>query len=325
LNPDYPAFGEKLLRDEWFREKARAGEAWFRQLDQSPEGFLKDLSARIHPTSLLGRYFEALLSFWVREYLKPESFRASVPVHERERSKSAHGRRTIGEFDFLFKARSPDALLERPQHWEASVKFYLFCGNNPEQGLEMSSFYGTFMRDRLDLKVHRIFDHQLKLGENPEAHSLLASMGLEDLQPRAWVKGMLFYPSESDWRNHLHPPEVSPHHLRGWWTRAGEMVIPTQSGAPQDSAYRRTLWALLPKYRWLSPCLVQSGDREGISALLTLEQMKSHCQSHFSEHLSPLMWAELCEDPATKAWVEVHRGIVVQSKYGLDTGSISTQ
>jgi hypothetical protein len=304
LNPDHAGFSNRLLRDEWFQQCARQGEAWFLELDKSPETFLEDLKKRLPPSTLLGRYFEALLSFWIREYLRPEVFHSGVPVHERERSESGQGRKTVGEFDFLFQLpQGPQAF-----HWEASVKFYLFSGETPEQARQMSFYHGTYLKDRLDIKVHRIFDHQLKLSENREAKPLLERLGLAHLETRAWVKGVLFYPSQSDWKNHEHPPEISAHHSRGWWTEADVLDVPVQG--------LENRWVLLPKYRWLSPVVIDPAihpNTQTEQALLTFAEMKDQCRTHFSEHLSPLMWAELSFEPSIQAWLEVSRGLVVHA------------
>jgi hypothetical protein len=296
LNSSHPAFAGQLLQDEWFQELSRQSKDWFKHYDLDPTPLLDDLKNRENPTTLLGRYFEALVSFWIRNYLRPEFFRAGVPVHEREGLKASHGRRTIGEFDFLFR------LAAQTVHWEASVKFYLFYRETAEQAREMSSYIGTFVRDRLDIKVGRMFGHQLKLSETPDGKAALAHLGLAEPQAKAWVKGMLFYPAQSDWKNHLYPAEVSPHHSRGWWTQADELDIPTQ-----DTSNR---WVLLPKYRWLSPVIIPSGgDPE--QPLLTLQMMRDFCVTHFSEHLQPLMWAEVAQDQLTQNWCEVSRGLVV--------------
>jgi hypothetical protein len=306
LNPECPAFAGRLLRDEWFQEKAREGEEWFRRCDQNPTALLEDLKTRENQTMLLGRYFEALLSFWIREYLKPEAFYGGVPVHEHERSKPGQGRNTVGEFDFVFKLPGCGATPPQTFHWEASVKFYLFAGETPDQALKMNHYFGTFHRDRLDIKVAKIFDHQLKLGERPDGETVLAYLGLPHPLAQAWVKGMLFYPANSDcpggWKNHAHPLEVSPHHLKGWWTHINELDVPVEN--PDDR------WVILPKARWLSPAMVQPqyGDEQ---KLFTLDEMKAHCQAYFAEHLSPLMWAEVSWNETSQAWCEVNRGLVV--------------
>ncbi len=312
LNPDYPAFADHLLRDEWFQENAQQGEKWFQACDENPKTLLEDLRNRKNPTTLLGRYFEALLSFWIREYMKPEAFRAGVPVHEHEASKPGQGRNTIGEFDFVFRLTGENPVLPQTYHWEASVKFYLFCGENIEQARQMNHYFGTYLKDRLDIKVGRIFNHQLKLSESLDGRNLLAHLGFFDPQPKAWIKGMLFYPAQSDWRNHPYPPEIAAHHSRGWWTQANELDVLAEN---IDNR-----WIILPKYRWLSPAVIYS-SAENDQKLLTLDEMKDHCGKHFSEHLSPLMWAETKWDSQDQAWREVGRGLVVH--FGWRAGALS--
>lgn len=302
LNPDFPAFQDKLLKDEWFQEKAEAGREWFKNCDANPNALLDDLNNRENQTALLGRYFEALLSFWIREYLKPETFFDGIAVHEHEISRPGQGRNTIGEFDFLFRLPSQSGAPSAAVHWEASVKFYIFCGDTIDQAKQMNHYFGTFLRDRLDIKVGKIFNHQLKLGETPDGQCHLAHLGLSNPQVKAWVKGMLFYPLKSDWRNHPHPAEISPQHMRGWWTQANDLEVPVENSNDR--------WVLLPKHRWLSPAVIDP-KRSGEEGLFRLDEMKEQCRKHFAEHLSPQMWAELTWDSDQQVWREANRGLVV--------------
>lgn len=296
LNPEHPAFADKLLSDEWFQKKASEGEEWFYRYDQNPAALLEDLKTRENQTMLLGRYFEALLSFWIRDYLKPEVFYGGIPVFEHKPSKVGQGRNTIGEFDFLFKTLSSQIY-----HWEAAVKFYICAAQTPEQSLKMDHYFGTFLKDRLDIKITKIFQHQLKLSGNLDGERTLAYLELPKPQPKAWVKGMLFYPAQTHWKNHPYPNEVSPHHQRGWWTEANALDIPAENINDR--------WVILPKHRWLSPAMVRPGDED--PKLFTLGEMQEHCQKHFSEHVAPLMWAEVSWDESTQTWHEVNRGLVV--------------
>lgn len=304
LNSESSVFLGRIVKDQWFQEKAAEAREWFKLCDQKPAALLEDLKNRNIAVTVVGRYFEALLSFWIREYLKPESFYGGIPVQEYEPSKPGQGRNTIGEFDFLFRLAEKGVAAPQTYHWEAAVKFYIFAGDTIDQARKANHYFGTFLRDRLDIKIEKIFGHQLKLSEKLDGQHVLAHLGIQSPQVQAWVKGMLFYPLRKDWRHHPHPIEVSPHHLRGWWTEASDLDLPTENPDAR--------WIHLPKYRWLSPAVVDP-KKDGTEGLFKFHEMKDWCQKHFSEHLSPLMMAELRWNSSAQVWHEVNRGLIVYS------------
>lgn len=230
---------------------------------------LEDYITRHSRSHRLGVYFETLVSFWLSELLKFRDMRKNVPV------RSAVDGRTVGEFDFLFRDPTQSALT----HWETAVKFYLYL---PED----QRFHGPAGKDRLDLKLSRLFDHQLRL-------SNAAGLG-EPVLARAFVKGRLFYPLENDWRLAETAKGLSPRHLRGWWTRSVDSAILAHS--PQ------TRWAVLSRYEWLSPVLT--------SAPLDQEEFAARVRLQFELHLEPVMVAAL-ERHGDNLWVESSRGVIV--------------
>jgi hypothetical protein len=50
--------------------------------------------------------------------------------------------------------------------------------------------------------------------------------------------------------------------------------------------------------------------------------MKEQCRKHFSEHLSPQMWAELTWDSDQQVWREVNRGLIVYSGWLAAAGGV---
>ena len=173
------------------------------RLDQDPRPLLEWLES-MPGSVLLGRYFEALLGFWIRYLVGASRMEASFKI--------LRERQVIGELDFVFEPPGTEKLL----HWEAAVKFYLCTASTPEGGRRADAFLGTMTKDRLDKKLAKLFDQQLEMPHGPEGRKQLQAAGYEQSpESRLFMKGALFYPAERDWRHHPHPPEVSPGHLRG--------------------------------------------------------------------------------------------------------------
>jgi hypothetical protein len=250
-------------------------------LDRDPAELAAWLAAG-DPSHLLGRYFEGLVGYWIRHLLGARRFAQSI--------KALNGRQVVGELDFVFEDGSGQL-----QHWESSVKFYLCAAETPEGGRRADSFLGTMTRDRLDKKLARLFDRQLGMPATSEGKEALRAAGFGDalLKSRLLMKGALFYPLERDWRTHPHPPEVSPAHLRGWWSR----VL-----APGEA------WVVLGRRRWLSPFFAPAAD-EGFAPLSRAE-LEARVAAHFAESRTAFMVAAV-ERGAEGAWREAHRGLVV--------------
>lgn len=248
------------------------------ELDRDPSELETWLSAgdRSH---LLGRYFETLSGYWIRKLLGARRFAQSIKV--------LRGKVTVGELDFVFEdARG--AL----QHWEVSVKFYLCTASTPEEGLRADTFLGTMTRDRLDKKFARVFSHQLPMPRSVEGQEALRAAGFDGgaLQTRLLMKGALFYPYGPAWRTHPHPPEVSPAHLRGWWSKE----------LPEGES-----WVVLDRRKWLSPFFAPAHF-----VPLSRAELLSRISAHFEQERTAFMLATV-ERGAEGAWREAHRGLLV--------------
>jgi hypothetical protein len=204
---------------------------------------------------------------------------------------SAGKRQTRGEFDFLFASAD-----ERDwRHWEVAVKFYLF---SPESN-QVGYWIGPGGHDRLDIKLSRLYDHQLKLGSSVQGQQQLQQLGIDSVQTQAWIKGYLFYPPA------VARPEtdevklgISPRHLSGWWLRQGATSLPVTSN---DSR-----WWVAPKHRWLSPALMAES---AAADLLSLPEVMDFCASHFAASQKSLLLVEMEHDGGH--WCELDRGFVV--------------
>ncbi len=243
-----------------------------------------DSQSRLAGLPRLGRYSERLLEILIKELISPENFAANLPVRE--------GKNTLGEFDFVFRQG------EVTEHWEAAIKFYLAVP--PDQGLlSTRSFVGPSLRDRMDLKLTKIFDHQLALAHRPVGANVLAENGFEVPISRAFIKGMLFYP-KSDPRtiaqNWSLPPEISPRHARGWWAMVREL-----------ESFSEGTFVVLPRLSWISEFRIETGLPP--DSQMDLRQLIRFCDSS----PDPVCVAEL--EREGDGWVEKSRGFVVANDW----------
>lgn len=281
-----------LVSDEWCQQTYSANVDYLHLLDKNPQPLLDYLSGL--KSYRLGFYFEALLAFWLEHILQSQPFKKNVPVFQ---ALEKGGRKTLGEFDFLFGQENEPRL----QHWEATVKFYLYHKNKKGD----VRWFGPAGQDRLDIKLARIFDHQLKLSKTKEARSVVESILGSPVHPMAFIKGYLFYPagegqgmlSGKAFTESYPACEISSRHLRGWWLRQGE--------APLPKRFASSRWVVLPKLHWLSMawCAGESDQ------LLDDGQAVTFCENHFSGSTSAILFAEM--QPESGGWFEVQRGFVV--------------
>lgn len=236
--------GIRWLNAAWCERAYRESLDWLASLDRDPAPLLTALSQRGDPR--LGSYFEALLAFWLSWEDNPlyRLVGRNLPV----RSKNL----TLGELDFLVEERQSGEL----QHWEVAVKFYLGVAS----GGELKHWVGPGLKDRLDLKVQRLLEHQLALTHTPEGRGLIRHLGLVSPTPVCLLKGRLFYPPQAgtEWAPH----SAAPGHPRGWWLpQAGFLTHYGDAGLH---------WIRLPKEHWLTEVAppVRIGEVQSASALV---------------------------------------------------------
>ena len=259
---------------------------WLQFLDTSPEALAQWL--QINKAQRLGYYFEHLVAFWLKERIADEYFASHVRVFEEKR--------TTGEFDFLFKSAGSDTLV----HWETAVKFYL-CYKAAD---EKVWWYGPNAQDRLDIKLDRVFDHQLKLSDSPQGKALLKQKGFETVRAQTFFKGYLFYPVGNDWRNPQSLPEtIAPGHLTGWWTSVNQFELPDH-----EPDHR---WMVLPRLEWLAPKIIT--EEQG-SKLMDTQHMLGLVGQHFDRAQQPLLLAQMLEGE-NACWEEKSRGFVVDAAW----------
>ena len=290
-------FGSRIESDADLQNRFVRFRDVISDLDQNPRDLLEFLKQR--PTGgRLGRYFENLLQYYLLHLEGVTKHALNLQVRE--------GRRTVGELDLVFKIGQT-----LPVHWEASVKFYLCSTESPAEAVDPQFFMGTLVHDRLDRKIKKLFESQLRLPDHPEAREKLRELGLEAPRSRAIMKGFFFYPSRTDWPRAAHPAEVSTNHLRGWWTTASRLEIPKFD---QDSRY-----IVLPFARWLAPFDGRVEPHE----LIQLDELQWKVRRLFDSSWArpvnyELMIAEVAvkEETSEGPWVtERSRGNILHPKW----------
>ncbi len=286
--------GQALVTDDWCRCVYTTYENHLHELDENPTPLLDELSTC--KSHRLGIYFEHLLRYWLKTILCVQQLQHNVPIFQLQKT---GGKRTLGEFDFLFRMDNGKPM----QHWEVAVKFYL--QKTDDEG--RSRWMGPADQDRFDIKLDRLFQHQLKLADFPEAQASLLHMAAGSVQPSAFIRGYLFYPLDEAGRFSSGltdtvdpvPYVLSANHHKGWWLHWKKMPVPTTIADVR--------WVILPKYRWLSPvCYGQAEE-----TLLDTSALTAYCETHFRHQDNPLLVVELSWQ--FTAWLEVSRGFVLAS------------
>lgn len=285
--------GVGLVDDEWCLHSYQQQRQRLAALDADPQPLLHWLAeGKIRGNShRLGVYFESLVGFWLHSLLGADPFYHNVPVYGQDADQR---RQTRGEFDFLFAMPG----FASWQHWEVAVKFYL-CHR---AGAGAVRWIGPGAHDRLDIKLSRLYGHQLKLADSAQGQQLIRQLGADAVQSQAWVKGYLFYPPSLADHASLATFEtaqgISPGHLSGWWIRQGESPLPMTTPLSR--------WWPLPKRRWLSSALITEAEH---CELLSLQQINELCATHFDGSQRSLLLAEMVYEAGS--WQEISRGFVV--------------
>jgi len=254
---------------------------WFAALEAGGEALDADPAL---PRGL-GHYAEELVAAFLRHALPRSSLKVGVPVRR------AGGGATSGEFDFL--AIDPDGAAF---HLEMACKFYLARGADPS----LVDFIGTNPHDRLDAKRDKLLGDQRAIAASDEGRRVLARLGVTGtLRSRALLCGRLFYPV-GVWPPPRVPAGIAPDHPHGWWTVAGEPVLP-------PAIDRDERWLLVGKREWMAP----TWRPNGASDLLRRDEVGASIASR----RSPRTLVQ-CIPAGAGTLHEVSRGMVVDRPPG---------
>ncbi|WP_143730486.1 DUF1853 family protein [Microbulbifer sp. GL-2] len=228
--PRLPAARRKQLLDYFSSPQVH------KRLSPQLDAFLHNYSEH-KPTSRLGVYFEQLWAFAFEHHHDYQLVHHNLPLRT--------AGQTLGELDFVVRYLPADTC----EHWEVAVKFYL--------QLPGPYWIGPGLKDRLDIKLKRMAQHQLPFIRRPEVESLLQDMGLNIDRQWAQIPGRLF--------KALGTPkaQASRKSSRGdshYWWATPDSFIDYFNTSPH---YQDLSWLHLPKCVWLAP--LQRGLAEGYS------------------------------------------------------------
>lgn len=234
---------------------------WLARLERrSPEVFAIDRDG----FRQLGIYFEALIAFlfsrgWQDGVVPYRLLGRNIQVCE--------GNVTVGELDMLLEDTRGVCV-----HLECAVKYYL--AHRPEIG-NWRNWIGPNGRDRLDIKLQRLLNHQLVLTKHPAAHPLLASRGLDakNISCKYFLRGMFFPHPDS---SHCLPAQAHPAVLTGRWLHQ-EPFVARYGENPLD-------WAGLSKINWLGAAKIRR-DQTGSTVNRLPKMLVRNIDGDTLEHL----------------------------------------
>jgi len=284
LDETWAAYAGRVVDDAWCRAQLITCFPWLAGLDNDPHS-LHDFIAQ-RPTRRLGQYFESLIAFWLAHIPDTQMIATNLQVQ--------NAQRTLGEYDFLFRDADGNTC-----HWETAVKFYL----QAEPLFEQHAFIGLAVRDRLDIKLDRVFQHQLELGHTPAGRAALPT-GVVLKKTQAFIKGYLFYPATQAGKifSPITPiPGVSDNHLSGWWIRHPVGSLPQTTS---DS-----YWTILPRLRFLAPVHLDAQ-----ASVMKQTEICAALDAHFAVSDESVQVIELQRN-MDNSWREATRGFVRCSKW----------
>lgn len=244
---------------------------WLARLDADPTGLDAALGTRTH--TRLGLYAEKLMAFYFAQQGRLVAHGLQIRAARND---------TVGEFDFLLDA-GPHAV----EHIEFATKFYLLDG---DAGRQFDALVGPNLADSLGVKMRKVFERQLALGQHPAAQPLLPR---PVTRAQALVKGWLFYPSGS-WPA---MQGIAAGHCRGFWCALDE--FDAQAGEE---------FLILPKLQWLAPFRAYSA-----AWMLDRAQLIQELEEQFSTSGTPVLVAIVRRQG--EVIEEVERGFIVPNDW----------
>lgn len=242
---------------------------WLAELDRSPAPLLAWLDAA--PSRRLGLYFERLWQFFLEQDPAVELVAHNLPVRD--------GGRTLGEFDCLYYCHRR----QRHVHLELAVKFYLAHSAGTQSPSPRDCWLGPDSRDRLDLKLQRLLDHQTRLSLHPQGRAVLAKLGIESPLMEMELKGYLFRPIQQSEQTTGPPAGFNARCRLSGWLRMAELEARMASADSAGGRYQR-----LPRLHWLAPACVED-PRDALSG----EALLTGLREHFAARRGPQLIAGL--------------------------------
>ncbi|MBU24832.1 MAG: hypothetical protein CMD99_02255 [Gammaproteobacteria bacterium] len=181
----------------------------------------------------LGRRFEGLLTALLEQSDACKLLKHGLIVR--------HNRQTIGEIDYLIEL--PSSIL----HLEVAIKFYAGV-SKPGGPDNTTSWIGPSCRERLDLKINHLLNHQLNICSTEFGQRTLRASGLPvPHSSLGLIYGYLIQP----WRELTKIPQKTMQINRACWTTHSEALSAIRHlSRPYSSDYG---WTLLERDQWIAP------------------------------------------------------------------------
>lgn len=181
----------------------------------------------------LGRRFESLLTAMLEQSDACKLLKHGLVVRD--------NKQTVGEVDYLIEL--PDSVL----HLEVAIKFYAGIGK-PSDPASAKSWIGPSCRDRLDLKINHLLNHQLTLCSTEFGQRALSMSGLPLPQSSlGLIYGYLIQP----WQQINEIPQQTKQFGRAFWTTHSEALAAMRHlSRPYSTDYG---WTLLERDQWIAP------------------------------------------------------------------------
>jgi uncharacterized protein len=231
----------------------------------------------------LGYYFEALIGTWLN---MDQDFQL-----EAQNLVISEDKITLGEIDFLLI----NNIDKTHYHWESAIKFYLYDS-------ESKQYIGPGGIDRLDLKVTKLFDHQLKLTQHEAFKN--HKLGLKDVEytPQCLLKGKLFYRPEDIESTLENTIGLNKNHLTGLWLYNRDV------DSYFASAHGR--WVILPSFYWLSEASILWHELDPLET----DSVIGHIKKHFKFEKKPLSLAYF-ENKLNNGWQLIQQTFIVHDDW----------
>lgn len=259
---------------------------WLSDLDTHPEELHACLNLQVNRR--LGRYAEHLMAFY---------FMHEGSLLEHGLQLRGANQETVGEFDFLLK--QGNAIL----HVELATKFYLLGTriDFSEGSRAMDYFVGPNLADTLGLKIGKIIDKQLRLGEHPAASAQLVRPVNSS---KALIKGWLFY--QDDEMPDTAALGLSAIHCKGFWCTVSDL----EKRPGQD-------YIILPRLSWLPP--LKAPANHSMSRADLIQKL----MIYFQHETMPVLVAKVVTEKGCA--IEVERGFIVPEDWQTRAGHSSSR
>jgi hypothetical protein len=224
-----------LLPDSFWKNHAPGFREVLQRVRQDEEPLRRLLQSRAR-LEKLGLYAQALLEYCFREIASLELLACELPARDPLTGQ------TLGSVDFLLR----DLETQERLHLEFATKVYLHTGS-PLGSESPEDWIGPEGKDRLDRKLLRLRDHQLKVLHSEPIAQWLDARALgspKDFRSSAVIRGYGFV-TQSDWEKGTPPRWIRSEAILGYWEHAGSQ--------PSSTAKELSFPSLLtlPKNEWL--------------------------------------------------------------------------